>query len=221
MRRRMLATRGRADGAWRLARGMRGERPGRVRWGSAGRAAVVLGLLALAIAWPRLAPPPPRLPSDAGIPVAPPEARAAREGEGSAGGRTLRPERGRSGATTPEKDRSGRVERRRAAERRRRVEQRRRVERRRRAERLWGGAERRRAARRRKAEWRRAERRRGAERWQRAERGRAEARRRAQPQRPATPSQPQTPAPRRPAPATTPDFRPADPATTEFSFERG
>ena len=67
----MLATRGRADGPWRLARGMRGERPGRVRWGSAGRAAVVLGLLALAIAWPRLAPPPPRLPSDAGIPVAP------------------------------------------------------------------------------------------------------------------------------------------------------
>ena len=73
----MLATRGRAFRPWRLARGMRGERRGRVRWGNGGRAAIVVGLLGLAIAWPRLAPPPPRLPSDAGVPVAPPEARAA------------------------------------------------------------------------------------------------------------------------------------------------
>ena len=113
----MLATRGRADGPWRLARGMRGERPGRVRWGSAGRAAVVLALLALAIAWPRLAPPPPRLPSDAGIPVAPPEARAA----GARGERA-----GRERAAERERARRRRAERRRrrsgggAAERRRR-----------------------------------------------------------------------------------------------------
>ena len=96
----MLATRGRAAGPWRLARGMRGERPGRARWG---HAAIALGLLALAIAWPRLAPAPPRLPSDAGIPVATPQAAGA-------GRRVRRP--GGSGAT-----RVGREAERRAAER--------------------------------------------------------------------------------------------------------
>jgi len=46
----------------------------RVRWGNVGRAAVVVGVLALAVAWPRLAPEPPALPSDEGIPLASPTA---------------------------------------------------------------------------------------------------------------------------------------------------
>ena len=49
----------------------------RVRWGNVGRAAVVAGVLALAVAWPRLAPEPPRLPSDEGIPLASPTPRRA------------------------------------------------------------------------------------------------------------------------------------------------
>src|SRR5215207_5785758 len=66
MRRSMLATRGRAPAMRRLRRGMR------VRWGNVGRAAVVLAILAAAVAWPRLAPAPPRLPGDEGIPLASP-----------------------------------------------------------------------------------------------------------------------------------------------------
>ena len=66
-----------------------------MRWGNSGRAAIVVGLLGLAIAWPRLAPPPPRLPSDAGVPVAPPEAVAAGERGGSAAPRKHRAKRER------------------------------------------------------------------------------------------------------------------------------
>src|SRR5215217_7455966 len=72
MRRSMLATRGRAAPPRRLARGMRHEAAGRARWSHAGRAAAVAAMLALVVAWPRLAPPVPRLPGDAGIPVATP-----------------------------------------------------------------------------------------------------------------------------------------------------
>src|SRR5215204_1720254 len=73
MRRSMLATRGRAAPPRRLARGMQHEAAGRARWSHAGRAGVVAAMLALVVAWPRLAPPAPRLPADAGIPVATPE----------------------------------------------------------------------------------------------------------------------------------------------------
>jgi hypothetical protein len=93
----------------------------RVRWGNVGRAAVVVGVLGLAVAWPRLAPEPPALPSDEGVPVASPTAagEAARPPTRKAG----RPKR--RARKKPAKKR--RVEKRRVE--RRRVE-RRRVERR-------------------------------------------------------------------------------------------
>ena len=52
----------------------------RVRWGNVGRAAAVVGVLALAVAWPRLEGGAPRLPSDVAGPVAVP---APRGGNGS------------------------------------------------------------------------------------------------------------------------------------------
>src|SRR4051794_3701328 len=69
MRRSMLATRGRAAPAPRLPAGMRAQRPHGVRWGTAGRAAGVAALLGLAVAWPRLSPATPSLPSDRAMPV--------------------------------------------------------------------------------------------------------------------------------------------------------
>src|SRR3954451_12667754 len=42
----------------------------RVRWGNVGRAAAVVGVLALAVAWPRMEGGAPRLPSDVARPVA-------------------------------------------------------------------------------------------------------------------------------------------------------
>src|SRR3954451_20730397 len=78
MRRSMLATRGRAAPALPLATGMR---PRRLRRGAAARAAGAAALAGLVVAWPRLSPPPPRLPSDRGVPVAP----ARREVEGREG----------------------------------------------------------------------------------------------------------------------------------------
>src|SRR5829696_6545785 len=73
MRRSMLATRGRAAPPRRLAQRMRHEAAGRARWSHAGRAGAVAAMLALVVAWPRLTPPAPRLPGDAGIPVATPD----------------------------------------------------------------------------------------------------------------------------------------------------
>src|SRR3954469_24802563 len=69
MRRSMLATRGRAAPAAALATGMPPRRPRRLRWGAAGRAAGVAAIAGLVVAWPRLSPSPPRLPSDRGVPV--------------------------------------------------------------------------------------------------------------------------------------------------------
>ena len=78
MRRTMLATRGRAPVVCGLPAGMR------IRWGNVGRAAVVVGVLALAVAWPRLAPETPRLPPDEGIPLASPSPDAGRPAAGEA-----------------------------------------------------------------------------------------------------------------------------------------
>src|SRR5215210_101634 len=124
MRRSMLATRGRAPAPCRLPPGMRS---GRLRWATVGRAAAVLGLLGLAVAWPRLAPPPPALPGDDGVPVAPAGGQRPAEGE-------RRAERGRpvEGKRSAEERRGARKRR---AVRSRRVERRRRPERRRRARR--------------------------------------------------------------------------------------
>ena len=47
----------------------------RVRWGNVGRAAAVVGLLALAVAWPRLEGGAPRVPSDVAVPVLVPAAK--------------------------------------------------------------------------------------------------------------------------------------------------
>src|SRR3954467_15798340 len=69
MRRSMLATRGGGAPAPAPATGMPPRRPRRLRWGAAGRAAGVAALAGLVVAWPRLSPPPPRLPSDRGVPV--------------------------------------------------------------------------------------------------------------------------------------------------------
>jgi hypothetical protein len=228
----MLATRGRADRPWRLARGMRGERRGRVPWRRAGRAALVLGLLALVIAWPRLGPSAPRLPSDAGIPVAPPQARAGGPADDRQDAESRGAERGGS-STGRAMERGRRVERERAEARRRAAERSGRAERSRRAEQRRQAGRRRQAVRRRQAERRRqavrrrrVERRRQPERMRRVERTveterRAEARRRTQPHPTGTPDPPAPAPPRRPAPPETPTFRPTDPATTEFSFERG
>jgi len=41
----------------------------RVRWDNVGRAAAVAGVAALVVAWPRLGSAPPRLPSDAAVPL--------------------------------------------------------------------------------------------------------------------------------------------------------
>src|SRR4051794_14305868 len=91
MRRSMLATRGRAVPAPRLAPGMRPRRPRRLRGGAAGRAAVAAAFIGLVVAWPRLAPPAPRLPSDRGAPVAP----VRRAVAGGTGARRAEAERGR------------------------------------------------------------------------------------------------------------------------------
>jgi hypothetical protein len=48
---------------------VRSELARRIRWGNVARAAAALGVLALVIAWPRLAPPAPRVPADAAIPL--------------------------------------------------------------------------------------------------------------------------------------------------------
>src|SRR3954467_1990105 len=107
MRRSMLATRGRAAVALRLPLGVRAQRPPGVRWGAAGRAAVVVSLLGLAVAWPRLSPSGPPLPGARAVPVV-----AAGRDEGGA-----RASRGaeRDGA---EGERRGRGEARRSARRR-------------------------------------------------------------------------------------------------------
>jgi hypothetical protein len=62
----------------------------RVRWGNVALAAAVIAALAVAIAWPRLAPGPSRLPPDAAAPlvgtgVAPPEDEARGRGEAAPG----------------------------------------------------------------------------------------------------------------------------------------
>ena len=44
--------------------------PARVRWGNVGRAAGVVALVALVVAWPRLGAPAVKLPRDAALPVA-------------------------------------------------------------------------------------------------------------------------------------------------------
>src|SRR5215213_10054573 len=96
MRRSMLATRGRAAPAAALATGMPPRRPQRLRWGAAGRAAGVAALAGLIVAWPRLSPPPPRLPSDRGVPVVDRDrgaARGTRAGEAAARAARARPSR--------------------------------------------------------------------------------------------------------------------------------
>ncbi len=87
----------------------------RVRWGNVGRAAAVLAVLALAVAWPRLAPPAPQLPADEARPLAVPEVapeadrpRAKARPEGSRRAKRRRPAKVRR-----------RTERKRPAERRR------------------------------------------------------------------------------------------------------
>jgi hypothetical protein len=125
----------------------------RVRWANVGRAAVVLGLLAAAVAWPRLAPPAPRLPSDEATPLATPMP--------SVSSPNVKAEPPRPRRKRPEK------------RRRRRPVERKPV-------------------------------------------------RREPPPRAGTPvPTPAAPAPPRARPAPAPSFRPADPATTEFSFEEG
>jgi hypothetical protein len=162
----------------------------RVRWGNVGRAAAVVGVLALAVAWPRLEGGAPRLPSDAAIPLAGAGGKvpAGRSGPArrKAAGQNVARSRSRVGAArrraAMKKAARRRAERRKAARRRASVRR----------------AARRRAARRRKA----------AERTKKVEREAVKA--------PVPPSTPAVPAPRPAAPR----FRPADPATTEFSFER-
>jgi hypothetical protein len=68
----MLATWGRAPPAPDLPLYMRGEGWRRVRWGNVGRAVAVFAVVAAVVAWPRLEPGPPQLPSDAATPVATP-----------------------------------------------------------------------------------------------------------------------------------------------------
>ena len=43
----------------------------RVRWGNVARLAALPAIVALVVLWPRLSPPPPRLPAAAAAPVAP------------------------------------------------------------------------------------------------------------------------------------------------------
>src|SRR3954469_7963780 len=71
----------------------------RVRWGNLGRALVVVGVLMLAVAWPRLEGGVPRLPSDDGVPLARSAPRAGmtgvRKGSGTGqAGRTARVRKG-------------------------------------------------------------------------------------------------------------------------------
>ena len=221
----MLATRGRADGPWRLARGMRGERPGRVRWGSAGRGGGRPGA-------PR--------PRDR---VAPPRAAASAAAERrgdprrAAGGPRRRAGGGPAGrgARRAERRRRGGAEARGASARRRARAAAAGASGRARpsgaaAERSGGRAERRRSGARRRAEpaARRSGRRRGGAAGARRSGGRAAraasggARRRAQPTRRRLRDPPASAphATRARAVPTPPTFRPTDPATTEFSFER-
>ena len=74
----MVATGGECAAGDGLCPGM----PRRVRWGNVGRAAGATAALALVVAWPRLASPPPRLPADRAVPfaAAPGPAPAARLG---------------------------------------------------------------------------------------------------------------------------------------------
>src|SRR3954468_16099038 len=73
----------------------------RVRWGNVGRAVVVVGVLALAVLWPRLQPPAPRLPSDVGrsfaLPAAPAGTARVRKRSGAVRTGTARVRKG-SGA---------------------------------------------------------------------------------------------------------------------------
>src|SRR3954469_11261327 len=89
----------------------------RVRWGNLGRALVVVGVLMLAVAWPRLEGGVPRLPSDDGAPLVRSAPRAGtarvrersgrlragqtarvRKGPGVHTGQTARVRKGRPGA---------------------------------------------------------------------------------------------------------------------------
>src|SRR3954452_12163102 len=131
MRRSMLATRGRATPAPRLATGMPPRRPLRLRWGAAARAAAATAFIGLVVVWPRLAPPAPRLPSDRGVRVAPVRrAVAGGEGAGRAEAERRRAEAAKRAARRRTAERAQRAERRRR-EGRRQAERRRRAARRR------------------------------------------------------------------------------------------
>src|SRR3954452_8191950 len=137
MRRSMLATRGRAAPAAALATGMPPRRPRRLRWGgAAARAAGVAALAGLVVAWPRLSPSPPRLPSDRGVPVVHRDRGAVRVTR-AGGAAAPAAQAGLSRRAVEERaarrrraERRGQAERRRGAERRRQSERRRRAERR-------------------------------------------------------------------------------------------
>jgi hypothetical protein len=123
-----------------------------------GGAAIVLGVLALAVAWPRLAPAPPELPPDEGIPLASPTPEVRKRSP-------ARPKKAAERKPRAKKP-APRVTRRRAARERRPVERPRPVK------------------------------------------------------TPEATAVPAPPAARRPT-SRAPSFTPADPATTEFSFETG
>src|SRR4051812_36451053 len=75
MRRRMVAARRRSTGAGagrgapveRLGDGVKPRLVARIRWGNVGRLAAVLAVVALVVAWPRIATPPPRIAGDAPV----------------------------------------------------------------------------------------------------------------------------------------------------------
>src|SRR4051794_26268090 len=75
MRRRMVAVPEPSAGASRACRGARDgvqrSLTRRIRWGNVGRLAAVLGVAALVVAWPRLAPAPPGVPADEPVAVEP------------------------------------------------------------------------------------------------------------------------------------------------------
>src|SRR3954453_16069382 len=102
MRRRMVEVPEPSPGARGAGRGDRDEvqrsLTRRIRWGNVGRLAAVLGVAALVVAWPRLAPAPPRVPAREPVAVEPaPTARPDGVAAPRPGGTTAPERRARRG----------------------------------------------------------------------------------------------------------------------------